>query len=95
MTYLSISLIYGLLSLGIIGSLMWWRLIYPKLLTEYGMRLCSLSFLTLGFFVNRAIFFSFPINYDSLRGFLLIPALLLLFINDLLSLVAKIASEET
>src|ERR1700755_819471 len=42
-TYFPILLIYGLLPLGTSGSLVWWRLTYPRLLTGYGMRRCSPS----------------------------------------------------
>src|ERR1700755_197907 len=48
-TYFPILLIYGLLLLGILGSLVWWRLTYPRRLTGYGMRRCSPSSLPLGF----------------------------------------------
>src|SRR5678816_3123612 len=48
-TYFPIQLIYDLLPLGTMGSLAWWLLTYPKLLTGYGTRRYSRSSLPLCF----------------------------------------------
>ena len=57
-TYSPILLIYGFLPLGISGSLVWWRLTSPRLLTGYSMPRCSPSSISLGFLL--------PFSYSCL-----------------------------
>src|ERR1044072_3297985 len=68
-TYSPILLIYGLLPLGTSGSLLWWRLTYPRLLTWYGMGSCSPSSLPLGFlllFAYSCLVFSLIVPFRLL-----------------------------
>src|SRR6201990_1147781 len=68
--YFPISQIYGLLPLGIMGRLAWWRLTYLRHLTGYGMRHCFPSTPPLGFLLLFA--------YLCLTFFLIVPFRLLL-----------------
>src|ERR1044072_7812874 len=55
--YFPISQIYGLLPLGIMGRLVWWRLTYLRHLTGYGMRHCFPSSRFLGLILLFAYFY--------------------------------------
>src|ERR1700755_1486545 len=78
-TYSPILLINGLLPLGTSGSLVWWRLTYPRLLTGYGLRRCSLSSLPLGLLLLFA--------YSCLDSSQIVPFQNLLIYRLLLSLL--------
>src|ERR1044072_7380745 len=68
--YFLISQIYGLLPLGTMGRLVWWRLTYPRHLTGCGMRHCFPRSSTLGFLLL--------FSYLCLAFFLITPFRLLL-----------------
>src|ERR1700755_2490064 len=65
--YFPISQIYGLLPLGTMWRLAWWRLTYLRRLTGYGMRHCFPSSTPLGFLLLFA--------YLCLVFFLIVPFL--------------------